>query len=109
MSPDDILAVTCHYFSITPDDVKGRSRAQKVSVPRKLACYMIRQMLPLSFEDIGNWLGLRDHSTIIYYIKDVESKLPTDPLLQKFYHEIVAYLMQHNPVAHAEAQADTHA
>lgn len=109
MSPDDILAVTCRYFSIKPEDVKGRSRTQKVSVPRKLACYMVRQMLPLSYEDIGDWLGQRDHSTIIYYIKDVEGKLPTDPLLQKFYHEIVAYLMHHNPVAHAEAQVDAHA
>lgn len=109
MSPDDILDVTCRYFSIEPEAIKGRSRAQKISVPRKLACYMVRQMLPLSFEDIGNWLGLRDHSTIMYYIKDVESKLPTDPLLKKYHGEIVAHLMQHNPVAHAESQVDADA
>jgi chromosomal replication initiator protein len=97
MSPDDILATTCRYFSVQADDVHGRSRTQKISVPRKLACYFIRQMLPMSFEDIGNWLGMRDHSTIIYYIRDIEAKLPDDPILRTYHDEIQVALMQRQP------------
>jgi chromosomal replication initiator protein len=97
MSPDDILSTICRYFDIQPDDVKGRSRAQMISLPRKLVCYMVRQMLPMSFANIAHWLGQRDHSTIVYYIKDIEAKLPNDPILQNYCDKIRAHLEQLQP------------
>ena len=90
MSIDHILETVAKYFQITTEDIRGRSRVQKISVPRKLACYIIRKMMPLlSYEDIANDLGLRDHSTILYYVKDVNRKIKTDPILMSYLAKIV--------------------
>jgi hypothetical protein len=43
----------------------------------------------LSYEDIANDLGLRDHSTILYYVKDVNRKIKTDPILMSYLAKIV--------------------
>lgn len=90
MSIDHILETVAKHFEITTEDIRGRSRVQKISVPRKLACYIIRKILPLlSYEDIANDLGLRDHSTIIYYVKDVNCRIKTDPILMSYLAKIV--------------------
>jgi chromosomal replication initiator protein len=82
MAIDGIIQIVADYFGVTLEDIRGRGRTQSLSVPRKIACYAVKHMLPMSYEDIGTWLGLRDHSTISYYCTDVKQKARTDAMIQ---------------------------
>ena len=105
MAIDNIMRIVAEYFGVTVEDLKGRSRAQSVSVPRKLACYVIKHTLPMSYEDLGSFMGLRDHSTVMYYISDVRAKLPTTPMYQQHLRAIDALLEQHFSALEADAAA----
>ena len=103
MTPDEILDIVCQYFRVSVEDIKGRGRSQQISVPRKVACFVLRNNLPLSYEDIGDFMGLRDHSTIMYAVRDVEKKLPSNPMLQKYLREIMPHI---NPPQDDELEGD---
>lgn len=95
MAIDNIMRIVAGYFGVSVDDIKGRSRAQNVSVPRKIACYVIKHTLPITYDDLGTYMGTRDHSTVMYYCKDVRSKIPTMPAYQMHLRAIDALLEQH--------------
>ena len=116
MAIETLTKIICEYFGITVEDIKGRSRVQSLSGPRKIACYMIKELIPISFEDIGTFMGLRDHSTVMYYVRDVKKKLENEPmwkmhtmairtLIEESYHAQVTQI-QSQPVVELDAPTD---
>ena len=45
---------------------------------RQIAMYLIRSMTNLSLDDIGKVFDNRDHSTVLYSIKQVEKQMKKD-------------------------------
>jgi chromosomal replication initiator protein len=72
MSPSIIVHMVASHFGVDAPALLGKSRVQTVSFPRKIACLLIRSHCYLSFEAIGNLFSLRDHSTILYYIRNIK-------------------------------------
>ena len=64
---------------------------------------MMRQVLPISYEDIGTWMGLRDHSTIMYCVRDVEKRAKSSTMMQ-LHLRAIELLMQEQ---HAGLQPET--
>lgn len=60
------------YFNIKISDLKSRKRTKSLVMPRQIAMYLCREMLKMSFPDIGRIFGGKDHSTVIYACKLVE-------------------------------------
>lgn len=61
-----IVHVCCNYFGINEEDIKGKRRNKEIVEPRQYAIYVITQLLPaVPLTTIGDYLGGRDHSTII--------------------------------------------
>ncbi len=71
----DILQKTADHFSVKPDDVKGKSRRQELVIPRQIAMYLIRELTPHSFPEIGSFFSGRDHSTVMYAVNKVQTQL----------------------------------
>ena len=71
----DIVHKTAEHFSVKPDDVKGKSRRQELVVPRQIAMYLIRELTPHSFPEIGSFFSGRDHSTVMYAVNKVQTQL----------------------------------
>src|SRR5690554_594714 len=71
----DILQKTADHFSVKPDDVKGKSRRQELVIPRQIAMYLIRELTPHSFPEIGSFFSGRDHSTVMYAVNKVQNLL----------------------------------
>lgn len=58
-------------FDVKPELLAGRSRLRPVVHARHAACWVIRQLFPeLSYPMIGQLFGGRDHSTIIYAVRN---------------------------------------
>jgi len=82
LSLDNIIRVVAEYFSLTPNDLKGKKRSQNIVFPRQLAMYIGREMTDYSTTELGQDFGGRDHTTVMHSIEKIKGKLLTDPTLE---------------------------
>jgi chromosomal replication initiator protein len=80
------------YFHVSPPRLCSRRRSRQVMVPRQVSMYLTRQLTPLSLEQIGDYFGGRDHSTVLHACRKVEQILTTDKQLASAIHELQAEL-----------------
>ena len=81
LSIDNIIRVVAEYFSLTPNDLKGKKRTQNIVFPRQLSMYITREMTDYSTIEIGESFGGRDHTTVMHSIEKIKGQLITDPAL----------------------------
>jgi len=82
LSMDNIIRVTSEYFGLTPNDLKGKKRSQNIVFARQLSMFIGREMTDYSTTEIGQDFGGKDHTTVMYSIEKIRSKLLTDPNLE---------------------------
>ena len=78
ISLDLIIKRISEVYEVSVDDMKGKSRTRAISEARQIAMWMARQLTDESYENIGEALGGRDHSTVYYSINKVEEKIEAD-------------------------------
>lgn len=81
LSSNKIVESVAQYYNIEPKDICGTSRKRKVIKPRQIAIYLLRKDLNLSYPEIGEIIGGRDHSTAIYAFDKMETELKNNPEL----------------------------
>jgi chromosomal replication initiator protein len=69
---EDIKNVTAGYFNISVADLVSNKKKRVYSYPRQLAMYLARKYTDLSFKEIGDGFGHKDHSTVIYAVRRIE-------------------------------------
>ena len=73
--PDDIIKNICSFYNIRPTLIKGPKRDARLVRARQIAMYVLKKELELSFAEIGNILGGRDHTTIMHGVMKIEGLL----------------------------------
>jgi len=63
---DQVLAVVADYYRVDLSDLTGRSRSKEIVLPRQMAMYLLREETGTSLPQIGEMLGGRDHTTVMY-------------------------------------------
>lgn len=63
------------YFELSPRRLKSSGRARHILLPRQISMYLARRLTNLSLEQIGEYFGGRDHSTVLHACAKVESVL----------------------------------
>ena len=89
MTVDKIMDEVCRTFGVTAADIKSKKRNQPISKARQVTAYIIREVTSLSMNEIGDHLGARDHSTIVYAIKAVEKDMKKDSSLRSTVTDII--------------------
>jgi len=79
VSFDEIEARVTSHFGLKPGELKARKRTRKVAEARQIAMYLMRNQTGASFPAIGEFLGGRDHSTVVHGCQTVEKRLRTEP------------------------------
>lgn len=77
-SEESIMRAVCGHFKIRQNDLVGPSRKKRLVFARQVAMFLLRHEVSAPLEYIGQVLGNRDHSTIIYGISKVESLTKSD-------------------------------
>ncbi|MBC7879564.1 MAG: chromosomal replication initiator protein DnaA [Anaerolineales bacterium] len=83
LSLEKIVEAVAADRDITVDALKGPNRSQKNAKPRQVAMYLLRRHTNASLPQIGEALGGRDHSTVMYAIDKIEKTIKTDDQLKK--------------------------
>ncbi|KAF0111342.1 MAG: chromosomal replication initiator protein [Chloroflexi bacterium] len=81
--PARVVDVVASVFGITPEKLLGRGRTREVALPRQVVMYLLRQEANVSLPKIGQVLGGRDHTTVIYACEKVADMMERDELLRR--------------------------
>ena len=89
-TPNLIINQVCKFYNQDENTLRGSQKTKGITEARQVAIYLIRKLTNLSLPDIGKEFG-KDHTTILYSIKKVESMLKTgDQQLQDHIRDITA-------------------
>lgn len=60
----DIDREVAALFGLAPSDLKGKSKARRITRPRQIAMYLARRLTPSAYKEIGEHFA-RNHSTVM--------------------------------------------
>lgn len=86
--PDEILRKVAGYYGISVERVLGRERSREVVLPRQVAMFLLREETNVSFPQIGENLGGRDHTTVLYGYEKIADLLERDDRFRRQLVEI---------------------
>ncbi len=84
-----IISEVGRTYGVTPDEIRSQKRTAHISTARQVSAYVIREITQASMQAIGDELGNRDHSTIVYAIGQVESRMKEDTHFKETVEDIV--------------------
>ena len=70
-----IIALTAAYFGVAIEDLTGPSRGRHLVQGRQIAMYLCRELTDLSLPKIGAQFGNRDHTTVMYAERKINTLL----------------------------------
>ena len=83
IAPGKIIELVAKEWQTSVDALMGRDRSQKIAQPRQVAMYLLRKETDASLPQIGEVLGGRDHTTVMYAIEKIAGDIETKPDLRK--------------------------
>jgi chromosomal replication initiator protein len=81
--PHQVIKKVAEFFNLKEKDILGKSRQRKLVRPRQIVMYLLRDELKLTLPKIGEILGGKDHTTIIYGIKLIKSLIKKEQNIEQ--------------------------
>lgn len=78
LTHNHIINTVARHFSLSPDDITGKSRDKKVVLARHIAVMLCRELLRLSLPQVGRLFGNRDHTSVLHSIKRIKQLQESD-------------------------------
>lgn len=83
-----IIEVVARVFNLSSEKLLSRDRSREVALPRQIAMYLLREEANASLPQIGEALGGRDHTTVMYAIEKVREMIERDDMLRRLVIQI---------------------
>jgi len=83
VTPRDIITLATKFYDLPLDDMLGKSREKKLSFPRQIVMYLLREELKMSYPAIGDELGGRDHTTAMHAHTKISLEVENDLRLKQ--------------------------
>ncbi len=80
---NQILNAVCTYYAIKSSEIKGKKRNKELVLPRQVVMYLIKDMTNTPFMSIGDFLGGRDHTTIMYGVEKISKEIEVQTKLRQ--------------------------
>lgn len=74
VTPDKLISAVAKAYTISPEDLLGKSKAKEHVLPRQVAMFLCREDLTLPYTKIGS-LFQRDHSTVISSVRLIKKAI----------------------------------
>ena len=80
---EEILEVVGEYYGLDVPTLKSRQRSQTIALARQVAMYLLKDELHCSLPQIGEILGGRDHTTVLYGCEKIAAGVEEDDQLRR--------------------------
>lgn len=88
-NPSFIIEVVAKTFNVKLLDLSDNTRKKNITIARHVAMYIMREHAKLQLKDIGNFLGKRDHTTVLNGIEKIKSIILQDKEFSNMIDNIV--------------------
>ena len=86
-----IIKKVAEFYEITVRDILGTSKKRIHSRPRMVAAYLARELLDMSYPEIGDWMA-RNHTTILHSYRWVSDARDADSEVREELAMVEAYV-----------------
>jgi chromosomal replication initiator protein len=83
ITTDQVLQAVSSHYSLDISVLKSRKRSHDVALARQVAMYVMREELHCSLPKIGEILGGRDHTTVLYGCDKISVNIEEDDQLRR--------------------------
>lgn len=83
VQPEEVVNKVAEVFGVSLERILSPERSRQVALPRQIAMYLLHEEANISLPQIGNALGGRDHTTILYGCEKIADLLERDDHLRK--------------------------
>ena len=94
ITPDVIIGAVCNYYNVTQEDIKGKRKSREISDPRQVAMYLLRTMTNLTYSKIGDELGGKHYSTIMFAEEKISKQIREDKALETAVADITRIIQE---------------
>lgn len=86
---EKIISEVSTVYGVSPEDLRSNKRSAQISIARKVAIYVVREITQMPLASIGTEFGGRDHSTIVYSINSITESIKKDKNLSNLVNDII--------------------
>ncbi len=76
-----VLRVVCEQYGISPTDIKSKRRSKDLAFVRQISFFLMKKLTPSPLQAIGEYVGNRNHSTVIHSVDRIEQLVKSDESL----------------------------
>jgi len=88
ITPQYVVSNVEKYCNLKENELLSQTRSHKVSYPRQIAMYIMKETTNYSLNQISDFFG-KDHSTIIHGIKKIKKDMEEDPSKKNLVDNII--------------------
>ncbi len=99
INAEQVISTVASAYHLPPERILGRERSRQVALPRQIAMYLMREEGNISLPQIGEALGGRDHTTVMYGCEKVADLIERDDKLRRQVIEIREQLYGQTSIA----------
>ncbi len=88
VSVEEIIKVVAGRMNIKIADIKAHNKNKNLVLARQISMYLARKLTNFSYPDIGQKIGGRDHSTVIYANNKILNIIDSDLNFKKMVQDI---------------------
>lgn len=86
---EKIVDEVSRTFSVSSDDIRSNKRSANIANARHASIYIVREITGMPLTSIGEEFGGRDHSTIVYSLKQIEKIMRVDSRQREIIEDII--------------------
>ena len=79
MTPDHIIEVVCDFYGLNRADLISKKKKKELVEPRQICTFLMTDLLSIPLVSIGQAMGGKDHTTIIYTRDKIASLMKNNP------------------------------
>lgn len=88
VSVEEIIKVVAGKLNVKIADIKAHNKNKNFVLARQISMYLSRKLTNFSYPDIGQKIGGRDHSTVIYANNKILNAIEADSNFKKMIQDI---------------------
>ena len=89
-TPIAMVKTMCEKLGVSYDAVCGTGRNRSLVLARQIMMAVLRDVTKLSLDEIGKYVGGRDHASVMYALRQIEKQATEDLVLSAQINDLIA-------------------
>ena len=78
LTVEAVQSKVADFYNLKISDLKSKRRHKNLAVPRQIAMYLCKTHLQVSFPELGNKFGGKDHTTVMHAVRKITKNIDND-------------------------------